>query len=200
MTARDFYSSPLAERYASGEMLALWSPHRRHATWRRIWHALAEAEYELGADIPPAAIKEMRQHLDDIDFARVAEYERQTRHDVMAHVRAYGDVAPAARPYIHLGATSADITDNADLILMRDGLRILRARLVRVLGALTGFAREWKDEPTLGYTHLQPAQPTTVGKRATLWMEDLVLDLEEIEARLEKLRFRGAKGTTGTQA
>lgn len=200
MTERDFYSSPLAERYASGEMLALWSPHRRHATWRRIWLALARAEYELGADIPPAALNEMQQHLDDIDFARVAAYERQTRHDVMAHVRAFGDVAPSARPYIHLGATSADITDNADLILMRDGLRIVRDRLVRVLGALAKFAREWKEEPTLGYTHLQPAQPTTVGKRATLWMEDLVLDLHELEYVDRSLPFRGIKGTTGTQA
>ncbi|HZS59927.1 MAG TPA: adenylosuccinate lyase [Gemmatimonadaceae bacterium] len=200
MTERDTYSSPLAERYASEEMLALWSPHKRHAQWRRIWLALAEAEYELGADIPPAAIKEMRHHLDDIDFARVAHYERQTRHDVMAHVKAFGDVAPSARAYIHYGATSADITDNADLILMREGLRILRARIVRVLGALARFAREWKDEPTLGYTHLQPAQPTTVGKRATLWMEDLVLDFRDLEHCDETLPFRGIKGTTGTQA
>ena len=200
MTERDFYSSPLAERYASGEMLALWSPHRRHATWRRIWLALAEAEYELGADIPPAAIKAMREHLEDIDFARVAEYERQTRHDVMAHVKAFGDAAPAARAYIHYGATSADITDNADLILMRDGLRILRDRLVRVLAAFRNFAREWRDEPTLGYTHLQPAQPTTVGKRATLWMEDLVLDFRDLEHVDQTLPFRGIKGTTGTQA
>jgi adenylosuccinate lyase len=200
MTERDFYSSPLAERYASGEMLALWSPQRRHCTWRRIWHALAEAEYELGADVPLAAVKEMAQHLDDIDFARVAEYERVTRHDVMAHVRAFGDVAPIARPYIHLGATSADITDNADLILMRDGLRILRDKLVRVLGDLARFAREWRDEPTLGYTHLQAAQPTTVGKRATLWMEDLVLDFRDLEYLDETLPFRGIKGTTGTQA
>ena len=200
MTERDFYSSPLAERYASGEMLALWSPQRRHATWRRIWHALAEAEYELGADIPLAAVKEMYQHLDDIDFARVAEYERHTRHDVMAHVKAFGDVAPAARAYIHYGATSADITDNADLILMRDGLRIVRQKLGRVLGHLARFAREWRDEPTLGYTHLQPAQPTTVGKRATLWMEDLVLDFRDLEHCDGTLPFRGIKGTTGTQA
>ncbi len=200
MTERDSYSSPLAERYASGEMLALWSPQRRHATWRRIWLALARAEYELGADIPAAALAEMERHLDDIDFARVADYERHTRHDVMAHVKAFGDVAPAARAYIHYGATSADITDNADLILMRDGLRILRERLVRVLGALAKFAREWRDEPTLGYTHLQPAQPTTVGKRATLWMEDLVLDFHDLEHLDRTLPFRGIKGTTGTQA
>jgi adenylosuccinate lyase len=200
MTERDSYSSPLAERYASGEMLALWSPQRRHATWRRIWYALAEAEYELGADIPQAALLAMRDHLDDIDFVRAAEYERQTRHDVMAHVKTFGDAAPAARAYIHYGATSADITDNADLILMRDGLRILRRRLVRVLGALARFAREWRDEPTLGYTHLQPAQPTTVGKRATLWMEDLVLDFHDLEHLDQTLPFRGIKGTTGTQA
>jgi adenylosuccinate lyase len=200
MTERDSYSSPLAERYASGEMLALWSPQRRHTTWRRIWLALARAEYELGADIPAAALTEMERHLDDIDFARVAEYERHTRHDVMAHVRAFGDVAPAARAYIHYGATSADITDNADLILMRDGLRILRQRLQFVLAALRNFAREWRDEPTLGYTHLQPAQPTTVGKRATLWMEDLVLDFHDLEHLDQTLPFRGIKGTTGTQA
>jgi adenylosuccinate lyase len=200
MSERDHYTSPLAERYASVEMLTLWSPQRRHATWRRIWLALAEAEHEQGADIPRSALDAMRSHLDDIDFERVAEYERRTRHDVMAHVKAFGDVAPAARGMIHLGATSADITDNADLILMREGLSILRKRLVNVLWELAKFAREWRDEPTLGYTHLQPAQLTTVGKRATLWMEDLVLDVKEVEYVGTTLPFRGIKGTTGTQA
>ncbi len=200
MTERDHYSSPLAERYASAEMLALWSPQRRYVTWRRIWLALAEAEHELGADIPSSALAAMSHHLEDIDFGRVAEYERLTRHDVMAHVKAFGDAAPAARGVIHYGATSADITDNADIILMRDGLRVLRRRLLKVLHTLKRFAEEWRDEPTLGYTHLQPAQLTTVGKRATLWMEDLVLDVHDLEHAERTLPFRGIKGTTGTQA
>jgi adenylosuccinate lyase len=200
MSDRDHYSSPLAERYASREMLALWSPQTRHATWRRIWLALAEAEHELGAEVPAAALADMRAHLDDIDFTRAAEYERQFRHDVMAHVHAFGDAAPAARGVIHLGATSADITDNADLVIMRDALKLLRRRTIAVLRALDGFAREWRDEPTLGYTHLQPAQLTTVGKRATLWMQDLVLDVHELDSTIATLPFRGIKGTTGTQA
>jgi adenylosuccinate lyase len=200
MSERDHYSSPLAERYASREMLVLWSAQTRHATWRRIWLALAEAEHELGAEVPGPALVDMRAHLDDIDFARAAEYERQFRHDVMAHVHTFGDAAPAARGVIHLGATSADITDNADLVIMRDALRLLRRRAITVLRALDGFAREWRDEPTLGYTHLQPAQLTTVGKRATLWMQDLVLDLHDLDACITTLPFRGIKGTTGTQA
>lgn len=181
-------------------MLELWSPRTRHGLWRRLWLALAEAEQELGAEIPNVAISQMRQHLDDIDFDAVAAYERRFRHDVMAHVHAFGDVAPAAKPFIHLGATSAYVTDNADLILMRRGLDLLRGRTVAVLNHLASFARTWKDEPTLGYTHLQPAQLTTVGKRATLWMQDLVLDLHDIEYRRTTLPFRGVKGTTGTQA
>jgi len=181
-------------------MLELWSPRTRHGLWRRLWLALAEAEQELGAEIPNVAISQMRQHLDDIDFDAVAAYERRFRHDVMAHVHAFGDVAPAAKPFIHLGATSAYVTDNADLILMRRGLDLLRGRTVAVLNHLASFARTWKDEPTLGYTHLQPAQLTTVGKRATLWMQDLVLDLHDIEYRRTRLPFRGVKGTTGTQA
>lgn len=193
------YTSPLAERYASPEMLALWSPQHRHGLWRRLWLALAEAERDLGADVPAAAIADMRAHLDDIDFAAVGEYERRFRHDVMAHVHAFGDVAPAARRVIHLGATSADITDNADLIQLRDGLRILRRKVVRILRLLAAFAERWRAEPTLGYTHLQPAQLTTVGKRATLWMQDLVLDLEDLDRCLGTLPFRGIKGTTGTQ-
>ncbi len=181
-------------------MLELWSPRTRHGMWRRLWLALAEAERELGADIPSEAIEQMRAHLDDIDFDAVAAYERRFRHDVMAHVHAFGDVAPAAKPFIHLGATSAYVTDNADLILMRRGLELLRGRTLAVLNELTAFARKWKDEPTLGYTHLQPAQLTTVGKRATLWMQDLVLDLRDLEYRISTLPFRGVKGTTGTQA
>ena len=194
------YESPLAERYASPAMLALWSPSTRHGLWRRLWLALADAERALGAAIPEAALAEMREHLDDIDFAKAAEYEKRFRHDVMAHVHLFGDAAPAARGVIHLGATSAYVTDNADLIQMRRGLGLLRDRLVSVLRGLAVFAERWRAEPTLGYTHLQPAQPTTVGKRATLWMQDLVLDLGDLDHRVAGLPFRGVKGTTGTQA
>src|SRR5687768_11034952 len=196
----DRYTSPLGERYASKAMLELWSPQTRYGMWRRLWLTLAECEKELGVDIPAEAITQMRAHLDDIDFDAVATYERRFRHDVMAHVHAFGDVAPAAKKFIHLGATSAYVTDNADLILMRRGLFLLRGRVHRVLRALAAFAREWRSEPTLGYTHLQPAQPTTVGKRATLWMQDLVLDLADLDHRIATLPCRGVKGTTGTQA
>lgn len=195
------YSSPLAERYASRDMLELWSPQQRHALWRRIWLALAEAERELGVtDVTEEGLAQMRAHLDDIDFEKVAVFERRFRHDVMAHVHAFGDVAPLARPFIHLGATSAFVTDNADLILMRRGLQLLRARIEDVLRSLAAFARRWRDEPTLAYTHLQPAQLTTVGKRATLWMQDLVIDLADLDHRIATLPLRGVKGTTGTQA
>jgi adenylosuccinate lyase len=200
MSDADKYSSPLAERYASKAMLELWSPRTRHGLWRRLWLALAESQRELGLDIPADAIGQMRQHLDDVDFEAVAAYERRFRHDVMAHIHAFGDVAPAAKRFIHLGATSAYVTDNADLILMRRGLGLLRGKAVRVLRALAKFARQWRDEPTLGSTHLQPAQPTTVGKRATLWMQDLVLDVKELDHRVQSLPCRGVKGTTGTQA
>ncbi len=198
--ATNRYSSPLAERYASEAMLELWSPATRHGLWRRLWLALAEAERELGVAIPDEAIRQMRANLDKIDFDAVAAYEKRFRHDVMAHVHAFGDVAPAAKPFIHLGATSAYVTDNADLILMRRGLELLRTRVLDVLRSLTAFAEQWRDQPTLGYTHLQPAQLTTVGKRATLWMQDLVLDVEDVDYRRRTLPFRGVKGTTGTQA
>ena len=200
MTAHDRYSSPLAERYASRAMLELWSPQKRHGLWRRLWLALAEAEQQLGVPIPDEAITQLRAHVDDIDFEAVAVYERRFRHDVMAHIHAYGDAAPAAHKFIHLGATSAFVTDNADLILMRHGLQLLRGKVLRVIRALAAFAREWRALPTLGYTHLQPAQPTTVGKRATLWIQDLVLDLADLDHRIATLPCRGVKGTTGTQA
>ncbi len=196
----DTWSSPLSERYASLEMLELWSQRSRHGMWRRLWLALAEGEKELGVPIPERAIEQMRNNLDDIDFDAVARYEERFRHDVMAHVHAFGDAAPAAKPFIHLGATSAYVTDNADLVLMRRGLEILEERILSILRTLAEFARQWKDLPTLGYTHLQPAQLTTVGKRATLWMQDLVLDLEESRRRRNDLPLRGVKGTTGTQA
>jgi adenylosuccinate lyase len=181
-------------------MLRLWSAATRYGLWRQLWLALAESEQALGVPIPDEAIAQMRAHLDDIDFTAVAAYERRFRHDVMAHVHAFGDVAPAAKPFIHLGATSAFVTDNADLILMRRGLDLLRGRLIGALRSLAAFARQWRDEATLGYTHLQPAQLTTVGKRATLWMQDLVLDLMDVDYRRATLPFRGVKGTTGTQA
>jgi adenylosuccinate lyase len=181
-------------------MLELWSANRRYGLWRRLWLALAEGERALGVAIPDEALAQMRAHLDDIDYDAVARYEKEFRHDVMAHVYAFGDVAPAARPYIHLGATSAYVTDNADLVLMREGLSVLREKVVGALTALAAFARTWRAEPTLGYTHLQPAQLTTVGKRATLWMQDLVLDLADLDARQASLPLRGVKGTTGTQA
>jgi len=200
MSRYDRYTSPLSERYASSAMLALWSAQTRHGLWRRLWLALAEAERALGVDIPAAALDDMRAHLDDIDFAAVAEYEKRFRHDVMAHVHAFGDAAPAARGVIHLGATSAFVTDNGDLIQLRRGLELLRARLLSVLDALAHFARQWRAEPTLGYTHLQAAQLTTVGKRATLWMQDLVLDLADLDHRVATMPLRGVKGTTGTQA
>lgn len=200
MTTHDQYASPLASRYASRAMLENWSARTRHGLWRRLWLALAEAQKSLGVPIPDEAIRELRAHLDDIDFDAVAAFERRFRHDVMAHVHALGEVAPAARPFIHLGATSAYVTDNADLILMRRGMELLRGKVIGILRALAAFAREWREEPALGYTHLQPAQLTTVGKRATLWMQDLALDLADLDHRIATLPFRGVKGTTGTQA
>jgi adenylosuccinate lyase len=196
----DRYQHPLTGRYASPDMQRIFGPANRYGTWRRLWLALAESQRETGLAIPDEAIEQMRAGLDDIDFERAAEYERRFRHDVMAHVHLFGDVAPAARGIIHWGATSAFIGDNTDLILHRQALELVRDRVVRCIDALASFAREWKSLPTLAYTHFQPAQPTTVGKRATLWLQDLVLDLEEIEFRLETLRFRGVRGTTGTQA
>lgn len=208
MQTSDVWDNPLVGRYAGAEMATLWSPRRRYGLWRRLWLALAEAQYELGltADdghtprITPAQLEQMRAHLDDIDFEAVAAYERRFRHDVMAHIHAYGDLCPEARGIIHLGATSCFVTDNADLILMREGLGILARRLRGCIAVLARFALRWKDTPTLGFTHFQPAQLTTVGKRATLWCYDLVLDLHEVERRIAELKFRGAKGTTGTQA
>ena len=194
------YQNPLISRYASADMQRLWSPQRIHSTWRRLWVALAECERELGLPISAAQIDELRAAVDDIDFPLAARYEREKRHDVMAHVHAYGDRCPEARGIIHLGATSCFVTDNTDLILIREGLTIVRDRLVTVIDRLAAFAARHRALPCLGFTHLQPAQPTTVGKRATLWCYDLILDLEEVEHRLRTLRFRGVKGTTGTQA
>lgn len=196
----DVYVSPFVERFATKEMIELWSPQRKFSTWRRCWLALAEAEKELGLDITDEQIEELKAHLDDIDFDKAREYEEKTRHDVMAHILAYGDVAPKAKPIIHLGATSCFVTDNTDLILMREGLNIIRNKLVAVLSKLKNFAIKYKDLATLGYTHFQPAQLVTVGKRACLWAQDLVLDLQQIEYVLANIKCRGVKGATGTQA
>ena len=200
MSDHSTYDNPLIERYASREMATLWGPQRKFSTWRRLWVWLAEAEAELGLEISKQQLAELRAHVDDIDFAAAAAYERKLRHDVMAHVHAYGDAAPLARPIIHLGATSCYVTDNTDLILMREALGLIRARLVGVILALADFAKQHRALACLGFTHLQPAQPTTVGKRATLWAYDLVQDLAELEHRIDTLKARGAKGTTGTQA
>ena len=196
----DGYTSPLGTRYASREMQLLWGQRHRIGIWRRLWLALAESERELGLAIPDAALEEMRAHLDDIDLEAAAAFERRFRHDVMAHVHAFGEQAPAARPFLHLGATSAFVTDNADLLVMRDAMRLLLGRLLAVLGAQEEFALAHKGLPCLAYTHFQPAQLTTVGKRATLWLQDFLMDAEELSQRLETLRLRGCKGTTGTQA
>jgi adenylosuccinate lyase len=194
------YENPLATRYASREMSQLWSPLRKFSTWRRLWVALAEAQRELGLAISQEQISQMRAKVDDVDLDAAARYERQLRHDVMAHVHAYGDQCPAARPIIHLGATSCYVTDNTDLLLLRDALELVRRKLVRVIDRLATFAQRHADLPCLAYTHFQPAQPTTLGKRASLWAYDLVLDLADLEHRLASFKALGAKGTTGTQA
>ena len=202
MDSHQVYDNPLVARYASREMAELWGPQRKFSTWRRLWLALAEAEYELGltADdgvtprITPGQLQEMRGHLDDVDFVRADFHERRLRHDVMAHIHAFGEVCPGARDILHLGATSCYVTDNTDLILMREGLTLLRDRLVGVIDALARFAERWRDLPTLGFTHFQPAQLTTVGKRACLWCYDFLLDLHEIEHRLETLALPRRQG------
>jgi len=194
------YRNPLTERYASREMSAIFSPAFKFTTWRKLWLALAESEQELGLEIPDSAIAAMRAQLENIDLERAAELEKKLRHDVMAHVHHFGEVAPDAKAFIHLGATSAYVTDNTELLQHRDALLLVRRRLVACVAALSKFAAQYRDLPTLGYTHFQPAQPTTVGKRATLWIQDLLLDIEEVQHRLSTLRFRGARGTTGTEA
>ncbi len=202
MTSLDSFDHPLTGRYASAEMQQLFSTGHRYTTWRRMWLALAEAEHELGLDIPAAAIEQMRANLavTEEDLERVREYEKRTRHDVMAHLEAFADHAPAAKPILHLGATSAFVGDNAELLITRDALDLVITRVLAVAAALTGSAAQWADEPVLGMTHFQPAQPTTVGKRACLWLQDFLLDLERLRFERERLKLRGAKGTTGTQA
>ena len=198
---KDRYENPLCTRYAGERMQRLFSPDTRFRTWRRLWTELARAEHDLGLPVTEAQVDELAAHIDDeIDYATVEAREREVRHDVMAHVYAYGLCCPGAAGIIHLGATSCYVTDNADLILYRDALRLIRAEMVAVLRALKAFAWRYRSLPTLGYTHFQPAQPVTVGKRACLWMQDLLLDLEELDAVLASMRFLGCRGTTGTEA
>ena len=197
---RSQYRSPLESRYASLEMRELFSEARKFSTWRKLWLALAKSQQKLGLDISDEQLQQMREHLDDIDYAAAEEYEKKFRHDAMAHIHAFGDVAPAAAGIIHLGATSQFVNCNTDMILMREALELIQARLVNVIDALGQFAQQWRDLPTLGFTHFQPAQMTTVGKRAALWCMDFIRDLRDIEYRLANLEFRGVKGTTGTQA
>ena len=196
----DRYESPLSSRYASEYMLHLFSQDVRYQTWRKLWVSLAKAEHKLGLNITEEQIRELEAHITDIDYAVAAQREKLVRHDVMAHVYAYGQVAPSAAGIIHLGATSCYVTDNADIVIYRDGLKYLRAELLKVLANLREFAHAYKDMPTLGYTHYQPAQLVTVGKRATLWMQDLLSDVEELDFVIENMRFLGCRGTTGTEA
>jgi len=197
---RDIYTSPLVERNASREMAELFGAQKKFSTWRRLWLELAKAQKKLGLDIRQGQIDQMAKHLDDINFDKAARYEKQLRHDVMAHIRTFADAAPKAAPIIHLGATSCYVADNADLIMMREALQLIAGKLATVIDLLAKFAKQYRAMPTLGFTHYQPAQLTTVGKRATLWCYEFAMDLEEIEYRIDTLLFRGVKGTTGTQA
>ncbi|MHC4440931.1 MAG: adenylosuccinate lyase [Planctomycetota bacterium] len=194
------YTSPLVERNASREMAELFGAQKKFGTWRRLWLELAKAQQKLGLDIKKNQVKQMARRLDDIDFKKAARYEKQFRHDVMAHVYTFADAAPKADPIIHLGATSCYVGDNADLIIMREGLQIVAGKLAALINLLGKFAQKYRSLPALGFTHYQPAQLTTVGKRATLWCYEFVMDLQEVQHRLETLPFRGVKGTTGTQA
>ena len=196
----DAYISPLSTRYASAEMQHIFSENFKFRTWRRLWIALAKAERQLGLEITEEQIAELEAHKDDINYAVAEERERLVRHDVMSHVYAYGQQCPKAAGIIHLGATSCYVGDNTDVIIMREGLELVRNKLVQVLSRLADFAREYKALPTLGFTHFQAAQLVTVGKRATLWMNELLMDLEEVEHRISTLKLLGSKGTTGTQA
>jgi adenylosuccinate lyase len=197
---RTKYENPLVDRYASPQMSYIWSPRKKFSTWRRLWIALATAEKELGIDISDEQIAEMEANVDNIDFDRAKELEAQFRHDVMSHVHTFGECCPAAKPIIHLGATSCYVGDNTELIQLRESMQLVRSKLVRLIELLRNVALEYKDQPTLGFTHYQPAQLTTVGKRVTLWLQDFLMDLERIDCEIENLPFRGVKGTTGTQA
>jgi adenylosuccinate lyase len=197
---RDLYNSPLNSRYASKEMSYIFSDDMKFTTWRKLWVSLAECEKELGLNITDAQIAELKAHINDVNYDEAAKREKEVRHDVMSHVYAYGLQCPSAKGIIHLGATSCYVGDNTDIIVMRDALLLIKRKIVTVLHRLSNFAIKYKDMPTLGFTHFQPAQLTTVGKRATLWMQDLVMDIESIDHLLSTLKLRGVKGTTGTQA
>ena len=197
---KDTYESPLNSRYASAEMQYLFSPDFKFRTWRKLWVVLAESEMELGLAITPEQIAELKAHIDDINYETAAEREKLVRHDVMAHVFAYGELCPLAKPIIHLGATSCYVGDNTDVIMMTEALRLILKKLVNLIDVLSRFAVQYKDLPCLAFTHFQPAQPTTVGKRATLWLMDLLMDLAALEFQLSQMRLLGSKGTTGTQA
>ena len=194
------YESPLNSRYASEEMKAIFSPDMKFRTWRRLWIALAEAEKELGLDITQEQIDELKAHKDDINYEEAQEREKLVRHDVMSHVYAYGLQCPKAKGIIHLGATSCYVGDNTDVIIMVEAMKLIRSKVLSVINKLSAFAMEYKDMPTLGFTHFQAAQPTTVGKRACLWIQDLMMDLEQIDFVLSSAKLLGSKGTTGTQA
>ena len=196
----DKYESPLSSRYASEEMLTLFSPRTRIRTWRRLWTELARAEHDLGLPVSSEQVTALEVNIDSIDFELAARREKEVRHDVMAHVYAYGAAVPEAAGIIHLGATSCYVTDNADLIIYRSALWIIRDKLLQVIANLAAFAERYRAMPTLGYTHYQPAQPVTVGKRATLWMQDLLTDVEELDYVTESIRFLGCRGATGTEA
>ena len=198
--ATDRYQSPLETRYASEEMQFIFSPDKKFRTWRRLWIALAETEQELGLPITDEQIEELKAHKDDINYEEARKQEAKVRHDVMAHVHAYGLQCPNAKGIIHLGATSCYVGDNTDIIIMREALQLVRKKLINVIAALAGFAEKYADLPTLGFTHFQPAQPTTVGKRATLWLNDLAMDLADLDYVIGSLKMLGSKGTTGTQA
>ena len=196
----DKYVSPLSERYASREMQYIFSPDKKFTTWRRLWIALAEAEHELGLPVTREQIEELKAHQDDINYEVAKAREKEVRHDVMSHVYAYGVQCPKAKGIIHLGATSCYVGDNTDIIVMAEALKLVRKKLINVMDELARFADRWKDQPTLAFTHFQPAQPTTVGKRACLWLQELALDLEDVEHVIGSLKLLGSKGTTGTQA
>ncbi len=194
------FEHPLTERYASKEMSYIWSPSKKFSTWRKLWLALAESEKELGLNISEEQLNEMRAHLSDIDYSLAEKKEKEFRHDVMAHVHTFGTVCPTAMPIIHLGATSCYVGDNTDVIQMKESMVLVRNKLVKLLNVMKEFAEKYRSLPALGYTHCQPAQLTTVGKRCALWMQDLVLDLQELDRLITDLPMRGVKGTTGTQA
>ena len=196
----DRYVSPLSERYASREMQYIFSPDKKFRTWRKLWIALAETEKELGLPITQEQIDELKSHQDDINYDVAKAREKEVRHDVMSHVYAYGCQCPKAKGIIHLGATSCYVGDNTDIIIMTEALKLVRRKLVNVLNELASFADKYKNQPTLAFTHFQPAQPTTVGKRATLWMQEFCLDLEDLNHVISSMKLLGSKGTTGTQA